>query len=342
MEFEHLRPLGVGELLDACFRLYRRRFGTLVGAVAIFTVPLGLLQLVVNLSTPTTTRTVNGPGFTYRTTTTSSGTQLAVLLIGLLIGAVSTALAEGAAMRIVGDEYLATTTTWKESIRFALRRFPSILWVVVLAGICWILASFACILPGVYLYVSFSVVIPVLLVEDVRGSRSLGRARELVSGRWWPTFATLLVATMITLTLTWLGTILVGGGSVLFTRPTGATGTRVAVGLVAALITVFTTPISASLRTLIYFDLRVRKEGFDLALMMQRLPEHQPGTGPSDAGRNAATGGSVVTPSFPATAPAPAAGASPWARADRAEAWPPPVVVPPPTDSTPTAEPRAE
>ena len=42
-------------------------------------------------------------------------------------------------------------------------------------------------------------------------------------------------------------------------------------GALNALITVFTTPMTAAAATVIYFDLRVRKEGFDIALMVQRL-----------------------------------------------------------------------
>ena len=41
--------------------------------------------------------------------------------------------------------------------------------------------------------------------------------------------------------------------------------------VVAAVVTILLEPISAIARTLLYYDLRVRKEGFDLELMARQL-----------------------------------------------------------------------
>ena len=42
-----LRPLSVAEILDAAFRLYRRRFVPLVTIAAVVYVPLGIVQAVL-------------------------------------------------------------------------------------------------------------------------------------------------------------------------------------------------------------------------------------------------------------------------------------------------------
>ena len=42
-----LRPMGVGDLLDIAFRLYRRHFLRLVGIVAVIYVPLTLVQTIL-------------------------------------------------------------------------------------------------------------------------------------------------------------------------------------------------------------------------------------------------------------------------------------------------------
>lgn len=318
MEYEHLRPLGVGEVLDSSFRLYRKRFGALVASVAVVVVPLALVQLVVTLSTPTTTTTTRIGSASFRTTTTSSGTQLLVILFGLLISGLNIALAQGAAMRILTDHYLGTETSWSESLRYAFTRSGSLLWIVILGGLAWILGGMFCVIPGIYLYVSFAVTIPVRLIEDVRCTKALGRSRALISHRWWPTFATLLVVFLITTTLTLVATALVGGGAFFLSNTTSSTATRVATGLLTAGVNVLVTPISAAVATIIYFDLRVRKEGFDVALLVQRLDVPPPP--PPAAG-----------PTFPATAPivrATAAPSSPWASLDAPND--PPVDAPPP------------
>ncbi len=276
MEYEHLRPLGVGEVLDSSFRLYRKRFGALVAACAIVVIPLALVQLIVTISTPTTTTTITRFGNdVYRSTTVSNGTQLFMFLFGLLISGFNIALAQGASMRIIADHYLGTETSWKTSLGYAFTRFGSILWIVVLGGLAWILGGMICVIPGIYLYVAFSVAIPVRLIEETRGKQALGRSRALVSGRWWATFSTLLVILLITTTLTLLAAVFVGGSTLFLANTTSSTASQVATQLITAGINVMVTPISAAVATIIYFDLRVRKEGFDLALMIQRLD--QPG-----------------------------------------------------------------
>lgn len=315
MEYEHLRPLGVGEVLDSSFRLYRKRFGALVASVVVVVVPLALVQLVVTLSTPTTTRIGSTP---FRSTTTSSGTQLLVILFGLLISGLNIALAQGAAMRILTDHYLGTETSWSESLRYAFTRFGSLLWIVILGGLAWILGGMLCVIPGIYLYVCFAVTIPVRLIEDVRGTKALGRSRALINHRWWPTFATLLVVFLITTTLTLVATALVGGSTFFLSNTTSSTATKVAAGLLTAGVNVLVTPISAAVATIIYFDLRVRKEGFDVALLVQRLDTAPP---PPPA----------VGPTFPATLPivrTTGATSSPWAPLDAPTD--PPVDAPPP------------
>ena len=286
MEYEHLRPLGVGEILDSSFRLYRRRFGALVSVCAVVVIPLALVQLVVTVSAPETTTVTRFGSSTFRSTSVSSGTQLFLLLFGLLISGFNIALAQGAAMRILSDHYLGTETSWSESLRYAFTRFGSLLWVVILSGLAWIFGAMLCFIPGIYLYVSFAVVMPVRLIEDERGGQALSRSRALVAGRWWPTFSTLLVVLLITTTLTLVITALVGGSTILATNTASSTTTRVVTGLLTAGVNVIVTPISAAVATIIYFDLRVRKEGFDLALMIQRL----------DRPTVAATRPDVVTP----------------------------------------------
>ena len=45
-----LRPLGVGELLDAAFKIYRGRFKTLILAVAVPVIPVIVLSTILTIS----------------------------------------------------------------------------------------------------------------------------------------------------------------------------------------------------------------------------------------------------------------------------------------------------
>ena len=320
VEYEHLRPLTVGEILDSSFRLYRRRFGALVSVCAVVVIPLALVQLAVKLSAPKTTTVSRVGGFSYRSTTVSSGTQLFLVLFPLLISGLNITLAQGAAMRILSDHYLGTETSWLGSLRYAFSRFGSLLWIVILSGLAWIFGGMLCIIPGIYLYVSFSVVIPVRLIEGERGGRALSRARALVAGRWWPTFSTLLVVFLITTAVTFIATIFVGGSTFLLANTSSSTTGSVVSELLTAGVNVIVTPISAAVATIIYFDLRVRKEGFDLALMIQRLDLPTVVVATPDAAAHWPDDRTTATTAPPFTPGA--SRASPWAALDAVDAAP--------------------
>src|SRR6476646_2751035 len=44
-----LRPMSIGDMLDAAFRLYRRHFLTFIGIVALLQVPMAILQFAAQL-----------------------------------------------------------------------------------------------------------------------------------------------------------------------------------------------------------------------------------------------------------------------------------------------------
>ena len=44
-----LRPMSIGDMLDAAFRLYRQHFLTFIGIVALLQVPMAMLQFAAQL-----------------------------------------------------------------------------------------------------------------------------------------------------------------------------------------------------------------------------------------------------------------------------------------------------
>ena len=271
MEFENLRPLGVGEVLDTAFRIYRTRFADLILAVAIAVVPLQILQIVINLSVPSETTFERQGDLIISRTGPSIGVVFAVFAITIIISIMSTAVAQGASIRIIADKYLGTATSWRDSLRYAFRHIGTIIWVSILVGLASLVGAIFCIVPGIYLWVSFTVAVPVLLIENIGGTKALGRSRGLVSGRWWPTFGTLLVVLILSSIISTFAALIVGGGSFASGSVTGETGSRILSGVLNGGISILITPLTAAVVTVIYFDLRIRKEGFDVALLAQRL-----------------------------------------------------------------------
>jgi hypothetical protein len=107
------------------------------------------------------------------------------------------------------------------------------------------------------------------LIENLRGTRALGRSYRLVKGRWWRTAGVLLVATIL------LGFVAgVIQGVLVTIALTGSGSVLVAVtvvSLAAAISSVLTQPFHAAVVTVLYYDLRVRREGYDIALLAEQL-----------------------------------------------------------------------
>ncbi len=266
-----LRPLRVGEILDAGIKVYRRNARTLMGITAVVVIPFQVLSAVVLLSTISTGTEV--PRGSFGGLNSSNGAHHAAIganavlsVTGLVIDVLTTA----ACVKAVSDLYLDQPTSVSTSLRFALRRLASLVWLEILTLVLLTLAFLALIIPGIWLYAAWSVAAPVLLVEGRKGWRALSRSRALVRGHWWPTAAVLIVSSLM---------VSVVGGAIeallIGVFLAGANNSVVVVvslvSLAAAVSAVLTRPFSAAIRTILYYDLRVRHEGYDVELLAEQL-----------------------------------------------------------------------
>lgn len=248
-----MRPLGVGEILDLGIKIYRRRFGTLARAVAVVVVPVAVVNALVSLSVAVDSEVDGGDAAAFLGATVVSG----------LLGYVATQLATAASFQIVSGDYLDHAPTWQESLRSARSRLRSLLWLSILYGLALALGFILCILPGIYLGVVFSVAVPVLLFEEVKGTAALGRSRRLLDGRFWPALGVLAVSIILAGTVsTAIQAVLVG-----IVSSGGDTVDAFAQAVASSISSILTTPFSAAVIAVLYFDAKVRKEGFDLELL---------------------------------------------------------------------------
>ena len=262
-----LRPLGIGEILDASLKIAWRELGTLIRIVVVVVAPAQALVALIDVSAVPDYRPrlgsfpTSGEPITADQLSTVIGAGVATVLIGFLAGQFAT----GACFRAITETYLGRKADWRSSLAFAGRKFHSILWIVVLGGILTVIGFVFCLLPGIYLSVAFAVALPVLMSEGQRGRKALGRSRSLVRGRWWKTALTLLVAGVLASVIS--GVVSGAISAVSFASgddPVAAFFIAAIAGTAGALIS---TPFSAAYHTVLYFDLRVRKEAFDLRLL---------------------------------------------------------------------------
>jgi hypothetical protein len=278
-----LRPLSIGELLDAAIKVCTANAGTLLRAVIVVVVPVQILAAIIQIST------IDAASFDSGRITTGDAAYIAGQLLVNLLFLVMFLLATGACFRAIAEAWLGHRPDWRDSLRFAARHSLSLLWISILYFLAVLVGLFGVIIGAIFLGVAFSVSFPVHFVEDRRGTKALGRSWTLVKGRWWATFAVLFLAALLAVVVQFVmgfifGLLTVFNDSFAFFIVISTLATA------AALL--ITTPFQAAIVALVYFDLRVRKEGFDLQVLAERL-----GGG---AGAPAAAGaGSLDTSSSP-------------------------------------------
>jgi hypothetical protein len=296
MDAPHMRPRTVGEMLDAGISLYLRNARTLLGIAACVVVPVQVVIGLVYLSVEPSGAHVPGD-FVFRGVHQQSaglGGTVVDELLGLIMGVLVTA----ACVKAVSDTYLDQAPSIGTSLRFALRRLPALVALYIVQTLVLIIAFVALIIPGIWLYAAWSVPTPAMMLEGSGPWRSLRRSRQLVRRRWWPTAGLLLSLNILAQLVAQALRALLSGLDGFSSHP-GLVPAVIATVLGGIVASVVTQPAIAAVTTVLYYDLRVRKEGFDLQLLADHLglpaPEPvlvgeplQPGewpTGPESVGR---------------------------------------------------------
>lgn len=277
-----LRPFSVGEVIDAAFSVYKNHFKQLITITAVVVVPLGVVQALL------TAQILADPDALSAST---AGASLAVALLGMVVTQVATA----AITLAVADAYLDNHSTWQSSISAAFARTGSVVVASLLFGLAIGLGAIALLVGAIFLGAALGVFMPALMVERLTATASIGRSWRLTSGHRGRVFGAWFLAFLITLLLSLAISAVIG---IAITTGTATVGAQM-IGIVGS---VLTTPFLAAVVVIIYFDLRVRKEGFDLELLASQL----------------------LTADSTALAPRSDTNPPPEASGDGGEAWPPP------------------
>jgi hypothetical protein len=281
------------ELLDELFRLYRRHFSLIVGVSLLVALPGLVWSLVTGIYK------LNGASYA-NLITTAPGAQpsfnsqqltnlLGILALGFIGGFFLAPISLGAVFRAVTDVALGRPATIGSVLRETLARYLPLLGLVGLIVLFWVgwfiaeivgailllLPAIAVFCGAVYLVVRWSLSMAAMMAEDIGPIRGMGRSWNLVSGSWWRTFGILVIVFIMWLIISYGLFILFSVIAAIFsTGDFQAAVVQVAGTVLGAVLT----PIWSIAITLLYFDLRVRKEGLDLDQLAQQT---SPGPAPA-------------------------------------------------------------
>ena len=281
-----IHPMTLGELLDKAIRLYRQNFLKFIGIYAIPYIPLFVIQIALSYFSTTSllgqfNSTPEAFPFTPAALAAILGSFVTIfvqfiLVQGFATAALTRAVANNYAGRPIGilDSYRTLSTSgWKLVLSLTL------IFILVIVLIIWTIVP--CIGwfsgPGILFFIGFVVnplVAPVVSLEKLGVLASVRRAWDLARSRfWW------LVGYAFVLTL--LGQLIVTGPvyilnfilqTALSSIPNSIEQQIALSGIVQNLVTMSLTllyvPLQLTIMTVVYFDLRARSEGLDLALQI--------------------------------------------------------------------------
>ena len=282
-EMPILQPMGFTDILDAMFSLYRRHFRVFVGIAIVDLFAEFIGRVLVDFPQ------FIQPGFV----------QLVVVLVITIFGLI---VSIGGIVVASATLCLGGRITARAALEQVLQRFfpllgSALLWSLIVS----VLAVTIVGIPfALYFAVRWGFFVETLLLEGVSARDALKRSSELVSGMWWRMCGMLLAVFLLSTAIHAIFEISVGfvlvlsevvseidfmdiiewatiGDSIFTPDDLILYITMSGVHLVLSL---FTFPIWIIGVTLLYFNQRIQKEGFDIQMK-------------SDISRNLDTGSSL-------------------------------------------------
>lgn len=275
-------PRGGGRQLDLAFAIFTANIGRLLLAAAFVVLPVTVAIIVLDFiafADPGPGREIGlvEIGDTIKTVDLDRFNTIQIVETAVFL--LAYALVVGVSYRAADSAYLARPVDPSGSVRFAFGRFHSLLWVSFLVGAGTLVGLLLFVVPGVILYCGWCVVVPALMAEGLRGSKALGRSWDLTEDHRMRAFGVLLVgggaaavvgfaAGLITAAADFLAEDYLNLWIVINDLVLG-----VMQGIGAAFLAVVT--------VVIYYDLRIRKEGFDIEQMLDALDAEDPVAAPA-------------------------------------------------------------
>jgi hypothetical protein len=279
---EILRSRTFGELFSQTFTVFFKCLGRLIALQVLFWVPIvflvGVGGTLVLMSGSLDELSEQGGAAMVVTGVSAMILGFAMILLSPLPNAV--------AMIIISDHLLGQSTPFSTAFLIALKKLLGLIAVGLIYVLPWILPAMvvasgvaigdgggliiglgvllmlAAFVVSVMLFATFFVAGPVLVLEQVGPGEALRRSRELTRGYRWTVLGLFFVVTMIAgIAVNFLGIGLNVFTMVLVRSEVG----QLAGGLLGNLVQQVISGAGGGVVTVVlYFDLRVKKDGFDI------------------------------------------------------------------------------
>jgi hypothetical protein len=236
-----IRAMSFAEIVDTGFRLVRDHFVLLAGIGFLFYAPFTvLMDILVRPQDPNQIDVSRALGMI--------GLGLATMILS--------PIAHGAMTVAIGNVYRGQPIGFIDAYRASLRRVIALLGTALLATLGILVGFILLVLPGLYLMVAWQLVTPIVMLEGIAGSPALSRSSDLLRGHLWRAFGIIMLSVIIVALLNSVLPLLVSGIPFAHT-------------IVSAVAQSVGYAFSTGVLVVLYFDMRCRKENFDLEHLAQ-------------------------------------------------------------------------
>jgi hypothetical protein len=254
-----LRPLSLGEVLDRSFLLYRRNFLLFVAISGVPQIPVLALRLAQISVTPLG----SDPNLAMA--------SMSIAILGLVFVAATLAylFSQGGTILAVADLYLGRGATIADCLKRVWGDLAFLFGVIVLNFLTVAAGFIFLFFPGMYVACRLFVSVPVALIEKRSPAESLSRSWELTRDNAGRAFVVLLLYLVLIWAMQLLFALPFSFAALANTNQPSVMRLWLALAQVGeSASAVLVTPILLISTAIFYYDLRVRKEAFDLEFLM--------------------------------------------------------------------------
>lgn len=242
-----LRPMSTGEILDASFALLRHHVGVFFGIAIICQGVPTALSLYVEFAG-------------------GVSQHFGLYLLGQFLSGLGYLLVSSASIRVVSQAYLGHDPGMADALSFAWGKLGRSLLAGLAAGVLILLGLLLLVFPALVVACGLAVVVQAAVLEPLNsGLDGVGRSWTLTRGFKWRALGLYCVILVLFILFAVGFAIIAAIATVLFK----ALLVPAVIGL--GLLFLFLYPFTSCVFTLFYYDLRVRKEAFDLELLSRHL-----------------------------------------------------------------------
>jgi hypothetical protein len=244
-----LRPRSATEIIDAAFQILKQQYGTFVVLAALAYLPYIVLMLAVSASAAG-----GSPEDQF-------AAAVGVGMITLPLALIWFPVAECAVVVGASDALLGKSVEPGTALRTVLSRFFSVLGAAIFKGLLVFAATLFFLIPGMIVWLGLFATPAVVVFEKLAAAESIGRSWALSKGMKLKVLGVMLIAY-----------ILVSAVQFAVDFIAQIAGLNPIMGSVASsVLVIFIYPLIGICTALLYYDARIRKEGFDLQVLASEL-----------------------------------------------------------------------